>query len=620
MGRQAYLDKIAFGRSAFEPTRLATQSAQFVQLESSQAEIPPRYHEATANNYTQLYDERGNPINPRSHDYAKKLRAAQNDVLASVGVLERRRSPAEGLPGRSEERFELLDAEEWTGIVFTFTNVLTEKLCIWWIGSIRDRLLTFQYPDTLSFGQIVAHERAHSGTSIIYSGFASREYATKGMWLVMFGALAYRPVDHLLRATRASAWVRKFYRRTKPLLKSGLRLCIEVLFYPLFYHSALQRLGLAPAHPLLPSWASLIPFSRSSPLLPFSLHYDASASIKDCVGAVLTSPLVLLGLEHSIGRWIEGNIYGAVDSLVICPDKPDLPNRESSDRDLTLAVFGFRRESPPSIRNAIQSILSTLGWTLPLDSQNEEAARVIESEPIPGPSEGRTIEIGSMRIENATQLNVPVVQNQDQHIVEPMEPNVITIPIDAVEEMIRSDTPPTTPRSEDHDNDPRIRIMSREGHIQMEVRLPSRTLSTHTEIAEALRSPSDARAAGLRNQVRSSENIKYHRVTQLSSEPAGIIKAITRSYLVGLVMLPIRMGTLQMIASHYLGSRGYIGPSRVVGPTSLLNKLSWQTIGIQLSRVALCNTLELAIDLGLWCVQCFAITKLGQSVHGWGAL
>ena len=103
--------------------------------------IPSRYHEATTNNYIQLYDERGNPINPRSHDYAKKLRASQNDVLAAVGAVERKRSPSEGLFGPNEERLEPLEAEDTVGNAIGFTTMLIENLCTWWIGNIRERIL-----------------------------------------------------------------------------------------------------------------------------------------------------------------------------------------------------------------------------------------------------------------------------------------------------------------------------------------------------------------------------------------------------------------------------------------------------------------------------------------------
>ena len=139
--RKRTADGTRQGRSAFEPTQSATQSIDYLQLDASESELPRAYQEAGPNNYIQLYDERGNPINPRSHDSGKKLRDAQNDVLASVGVVERRRAPSTSLPGSYEERLELLEAEDTVGNAIAFTTILTEDLYIWWIGTIRDRIL-----------------------------------------------------------------------------------------------------------------------------------------------------------------------------------------------------------------------------------------------------------------------------------------------------------------------------------------------------------------------------------------------------------------------------------------------------------------------------------------------
>ncbi|CAI9634890.1 unnamed protein product [Alternaria burnsii] len=622
MGRQAYLDKIAFGRSAFEPTQSASQSTEYVQLESSQSEIPQRYHEATANNYVQLYDERGNPINPRSHQYGKKLRGAQNDVLASVGVVERRHSPADAFPGSSVERLELLEAEDTVGNAIALATTLTENLCTWWIGSIRERILTFRYPHALAFSHIAASERALSGTSIVYAGFFSRVFATMNIQAIVYSTFVYQPVERMLYATRASPKTRHFFRRAKKAIKSSLRLGLEVLCYPFFYHAALQRLGLVPARPLLPTWTCLIPFSSSSPLLPFSVRYDASSSITECIGAVLTSPLVLLCAEHAIERWIYACVYEAVETAVIRPDKPDVPSRDVNGKDRALTVLGLRRESPTLIRNAIHSLLAMLGWALPSSSPNTQQKRTIELATTAASNNGQTIEVGGTQVINATPLHLPVLQSQDQPVTEPLDADVITIPIDAFQDLIRSTTPPGSPtESEQNENDPRIRITSREGIVEMEVRLPPRILSTHTRVTEASGSSRDDAAVEPRDRARSIDGHVYHRVSQLSCEPAQMISAMVRAQLVGLAMLPFRMVTLRMIASHHLASQGgYAGSHRIVNPLELHGDLSWRNIGTQLSRVALCGALELAIDLSLWGMQYQAITKFGQSVFGWGTL
>lgn len=212
------------GRSAFEPTSQVTESDEYIQLSSSQSDepLPQRYREARANNYIQLYDERGSPVNPRSHAYGKELRDAQNDVLASVGVVERRRPAHQGLPGSYEDRLEELESEETIGNALALTSTIAENLCTWWIGSIRDRLLTFRIPNALPFVQIVASERAASGNSIAYTGFAPRLVSTIGVQALVYGAYVYQPLERLVHLTRASSRTRRLLRRSRSLLAFGL--------------------------------------------------------------------------------------------------------------------------------------------------------------------------------------------------------------------------------------------------------------------------------------------------------------------------------------------------------------------------------------------------------------
>lgn len=184
--------------------------------------MPQQYREAKANNYIQLYDERGNPINPRSHAYGKRLRDAQNDVLASVGVVERRRPLSEGLSGSYEERLEELESEETAGNALALMSTVIENLCTWWIGTIRDRVLTFRIPDAIPFIQLVAFERSASGNSIAYTGFASRLVSTIGIQATVYGAYVYQPVERWVQFTRASSKTRRFVRRWRSLLTIGL--------------------------------------------------------------------------------------------------------------------------------------------------------------------------------------------------------------------------------------------------------------------------------------------------------------------------------------------------------------------------------------------------------------
>lgn len=129
------------GRSAFEPSQGLSSSSEHVQLESSQQEGLVAARDSNTNNYIQLYDERGNPINPSAREHGRRSREAQNDVLASIGVLERRQSPSADLPGTYEEQIEQLENEDSAGNAVALASTLLENLCCWWVGSLKNRII-----------------------------------------------------------------------------------------------------------------------------------------------------------------------------------------------------------------------------------------------------------------------------------------------------------------------------------------------------------------------------------------------------------------------------------------------------------------------------------------------
>lgn len=160
-------------------------------------------------------------MNPRAREYGKKLRNAQNDVLAAVGVVERRASPAEGLPGSYQDRLDLLDVEDTVGDAIEATLTITENVCTWWIGTIRNRVLTFRYHDTMPFARIVAFEHRVSGNSIFYTSFVPVIFATMVSQTIVYNALVYQPVARLMQLTYASRKTRKLYRWSRDALKFG---------------------------------------------------------------------------------------------------------------------------------------------------------------------------------------------------------------------------------------------------------------------------------------------------------------------------------------------------------------------------------------------------------------
>jgi hypothetical protein len=387
-----------------------------------------------------------------------------------------------------------------------------------------------------------------------------------------------------------------------------LRLALEVFFYPFSYHADLQRIGLIPAHPYLPPRSSMNPFSTTSPLRPFSVYYDPSASLLDCAKAIITSPLVAVCAGHLFERWVYATINEAVDASVICPDNPDIISPEASDKYRMITTLGLRRESPPVARSAIRKFMLFLGW----------GASFPESAQPLGLVEGQTVEIGSDTVTNVTPLDLTVAQAQGGHATEILDVDVLAMQDTAVDSSERPTTPVTPLASvlQFDNDDPRIRITSREGVVEMEVRLPPHVLSTHTEVADA-GAPSETR----RDETLARDDRPHHRVSQLSLESSEKISAIVKTQLTGLALLPFKVIILRLVASHYLAcSGGDANTSRIVVPMSRLRDLSWRSVGVQVSRLALCSVLQVAIDLGIWGVQYVISLNIGKGLFGWGSL
>ncbi|KAF2474794.1 uncharacterized protein BDR25DRAFT_214690 [Lindgomyces ingoldianus] len=620
MGRQAYLTRLALGRSAFEPSQPATASPEYVQLDSSQEDI------STPNVNAQLYDERGHPINPRAREHGRRFREAQNDVLAAIGVVERRRSPSEGLPGAYELRIEQLENEESAGNAIAFASRLAENLCTWWLGSLRDRILTFQMGSRIPFTDIVTSEYRAFGTSLVYAGFFPRVLSTVGVQASVYAALVLQPISRLLFATRASGKTRLLFQRQKNLISNGFRLLVEIAFYPLAYHATLQRLALLPTKPLLPPWRAFVPFSSSSPIRLLSLPSAlTAASLMEFIKSAISSPLVFVCLEHFLERWVYALVYEAIESTTIRPDRPDLETPDDGVKNRATQILGLRRKSPPVVRTAINKLLVTLGWGKPFPSS--EAREYSDGRTRRAEIEmSRTMENNQGRVTNVSRLQIPMAHMPIQPLPGGSSVSNITVAPTSVPEAFSPASPTASQGSQGDNDDPRIRITSREGIVEMEVRLPPHVLSTHTEVS-GTNSPTPIQRGIALSPADEPEEPACHRVTQLSTEPSQRIGAVLKAQIVGWATLPLKLITLRLIASHYIAGRQRrpdqkfgIAVYRGVSPLGGLRDFNLQSAGVLISRVALCGALEVAIDLSLWGCQWLAINCVGKKFFGWGTL
>jgi hypothetical protein len=403
----------------------------------------------------------------------------------------------------------------------------------------------------------------------------------------------------------------------------SLRLSLELLLYPLIYHSYLQRLGLIPATPLFPPAKAFIPFSVCSPLLPFSLHYDASVSTRHMLKAALTSPFVFVCLEHLYEQWVYNALKEAIQAAIIQPTNTYLPSPEDGSKARKAAILGLQRRSSPSVRNMVSKLLAFIGWGKPHASPDGALQQpVAESPQRHEIREGQSsIGVGENQVTNLNRLDFPRAHTE-QH-----EEDGTAIVVASLSEVLppafHSSPPlsPTVSQTSEDEGDPSIRITSREGVVEMEVRLPAHVLSSYTEPVGSETAPASHHDVDPPTLVHTPGLRPYHRVRQLSSEPAQMIRAILKARYVTLATLPLKLVTLRLVASHYLANRhGYVGPRGVLDPFPLLSDLNWVSIGVQVSRIAFCEAFELAIDLGLWGLQYFTLAYTGANTFGCGTL
>ena len=331
--------------------------------------------------------------------------------------------------------------------------------------------------------------------------------------------------------------------------------------------------------------------------------------------AIVTSPMVLIIAEHFYERWIYSAIFEAVETFIIRPDHADIESPDAVSKDRATSILGLQRRSPPLIRNVINKLLVLLSWCDPATLDETAGKSSLDSEVNPGQS----VDVAGAQLTDLAPLEIPVSRT-DRPATDGAHDSV-TVPIQIADDLIRPTTPPTPTASDHDDNDPRIRITSREGIVEMEVRLPPRVISSHTEVLDAQPASSPHDCPVSRRHSRRSLTRPHHRVTQLSTEPSQMIGAIVKAQLVGLAVLPFKLVVLRLVASHFLTSQEHIGSTpRFVEPFPNLSDLSIRSIGTGISRVALCAASELAIDLTLWSAQYLAVITVGKNLFGWGVL
>ncbi|KAJ5194014.1 hypothetical protein N7491_001348 [Penicillium cf. griseofulvum] len=313
MGRQAYLNRLALGRSPYEaPDNAAVDPSNPVRRISS----------VHADNYMQQYDTRGHPVNPESRALGKELRRAKNDILSTMGIVVSGEDRNSSIPNE-QQKINQIASENDFGLVITTLDQLFIFFGTWWTSSVTGRVQTYRHYAHSALLNVIQSERDTTGIlSFYFSGIPA--------WAMSSGLAIARETplkrvfvslrDYVQSLTGDSLGVRSLFG----LLYTVARNSVLMLSMEFYMYSTLQSLSLVSPYGI-PGTQFLLPFGRESLLQLPPLPNDFSPhSLGTSLMQLLTSPATLVFLYgYYLRPELEERIYRLIRRHLPKPSLPD---------------------------------------------------------------------------------------------------------------------------------------------------------------------------------------------------------------------------------------------------------------------------------------------------------
>ncbi|KAL8821813.1 MAG: hypothetical protein Q9223_000225 [Gallowayella weberi] len=313
------MDGYLQGRSAYEPlqTREPFTAPGQPTIPPTEASNPRSIHGGTSytesrdnrtNPFVQHYDERGRPRNNYSRLLSRRSRRAQNDVLATVGVLlgpdqvfedaepaplagQRRVNPAKD----NDKTISESAAGYWMGITYLVAQVFSTERTLY----VRQRLQTFRLYTGVPCQRTLRTEWRTLGPSLLHFAGLPGELLSSAPEPCLNLAVEF---NHLIYEDYMAAKVLR--TRSKPfshLFRFGaaatglcLQACILSILAPIQFHAVLQGLGLVSPWPPCPHWKAFVPFTAASLIRPIYIPATVTfSSGLQYLSSIVTSPVVL---------------------------------------------------------------------------------------------------------------------------------------------------------------------------------------------------------------------------------------------------------------------------------------------------------------------------------------
>jgi hypothetical protein len=298
MGRLQHLERLALGRSAYQPVSTSNDQDQVGSegLQTTDNDSTESSHSVGLPN--QHYDLKGRPVNLESNAQRARLRHASNEILALVGVVERKdhtdavlhqkinneRAIRQRLHTREDNR-----GNEWSA----FLDVLS-WFALWWPTSLVRRIQVGLYSTDLPFARILqteANMMFGSGWRGVLLGLlpgTGISILHKVLWQVLaliaeesIGAIQSRIVVSDMRRRKARTLIRSL-----TVLVDIVLVAIDMLLLPLETYALARQLNIAPPVPWRPLLTTHLPsFFR----IAYTTTFSSPASFLTSVAPLLIS-------------------------------------------------------------------------------------------------------------------------------------------------------------------------------------------------------------------------------------------------------------------------------------------------------------------------------------------
>jgi hypothetical protein len=253
MGRQQYLERLALGRSPFQ-SGPATNNQGNTDSQPSQTTETPNSTGVS----TQQYDSKCRPTNAATEAQNAKLRHASNEVLALVGVVERKDSADAQMQLdttlRRAAREHLLILEDNRGNEWSAGLDVISWFALWWPTALVRRIQVGVYSTDLSFLEILSLEAStifgNGWRGLLLGLLPGTGIAIlhKVLWQIS-AFLAEETIGYLQNLIVASTIRRRTAKRlirSLTLLMDTLYVLLDILLLPLETYALARQLSIAP--------------------------------------------------------------------------------------------------------------------------------------------------------------------------------------------------------------------------------------------------------------------------------------------------------------------------------------------------------------------------------------